>query len=205
MPKTAEQRRKESIEYLHQFGITSIPESTLLPEEADVTLQPAQLVAQRTIILDALSATAFGVEKEDVVVTLEDEVWNNLSDWENGYFSDNEEPSEEEVIDLSWKIEAAKVLLWALNILDDIDAPKEEWDMAEDIEEIILRRFNTLTDFYRDAQLRSKEAILDQADRVSCAMCTFQELNNDDHPFEESVVYERNHALQWLIVQQEWE
>lgn len=198
------ERKAASEAYLTKLGIsvdTNIPN---LPETDMVKLRKADMVAKRLVILDALIATTVDeVEKEDAVVSLEDEVWSSLTTWEKTYFSNNDTPTEQEIIDLGWKIEASKILLWSINLIDTIDDPIEEWDAEEPIEEIILAKYESLDDFIQKAQLRSKEEILGQADLMFRAQA-FCDKDLSIAPFDSGIVYERNYALQWLIGTMDW-
>lgn len=203
MTKSAIARKEASEAILTEKGIKFQADLPTLPEIGSVKLRPASLVAKRLIILDALIATTFEVEKEDAVVSLEDEVWQSLTSWEKKYFSNNEPPTEEEAIDLGWKIEAAKVLLWSTGLVAKMDEPNQEWDLEEDIEEIILKKYESLEDFISKATLIEKETILDYADLM------FRTQANCDKdlsiaPYDEGIVYERNYALQWLIGALDW-
>lgn len=200
----AQDRKAASEAKLSAWGIPVDAAIPTLPEASAIKLRSAAEVAKRLLILDALIATTVEeIEKEDAVVSLEDHVWSSLTKWEKDYFANNEPPTEEEIIDLGWKIEAAKVLLWSVQLLETLDDPIEEWEIEENLEEIILNKFESLDAFIDQAKLRSTEELLNHADLLFRAQFACEKDHNIT-PLDSGIVYERNYAFQWLIGNIDW-
>ncbi len=115
-------------------------------------------------------------------------------------FSENENPSEQDILNANWRAESYHTLLWALSIVDHLDFPTDMCNIGEDIAHLFSR---TEQEFRKFAKLRSKAEILDQADlilRLHWA-CVSARIKNEPAPggLHPSVIYERHYALNWLI------
>jgi hypothetical protein len=123
-------------------------------------------------------------------------------------FIQSTQPSEQEMIDASWKVECMHVLLWALGYTDSLGYPSQ----ASDVDAIMQQVFSrTETQLRTGAKPRTKAEILDAADlllRMHWA-CVEAELNKTTIPakLEHEVVLEWHYALNWLIgyMNQSWD
>jgi hypothetical protein len=119
-------------------------------------------------------------------------------------------PNEQELLDEedseamqqeSWKTEGIYTLLWALNVIDELEHPSEMCDLGG-----IAQENYPLVDpqgfIKKMTNLRSKKEILDAADlyyRMHWACVDARIKRMDTRGLNPAVVYERLYALNWLI------
>lgn len=125
--------------------------------------------------------------------------YDYLSLLENA-FLENENSTEVERVQMSWRYECCAVMLWALGY-SDLPYPNKICDVSE-VTKIILNQPNFAA-LVRDSKPLAFETILDQADltlRYNWA-CVDSRYNQKDVPadLDCGVVVERLQALNWLI------
>ncbi len=123
-------------------------------------------------------------------------------------FIRNAAPTAIEKTEFLWRYESASALLWALGYIRGLSIPNQTCDVGRAV--VCMRDRNTDT-FIRGAKLRPLSQLLDQAYiiyRYHWSM-TDAELNQRNIPayLKANIVYERRHALHWLISQshQQWD
>ncbi len=117
-------------------------------------------------------------------------------------------PTEQQKIDANWRYESLHVMLWALGFIDSLSYPDQMCNVANDVK--IIHGL-TAQQFRKNAKLRTKKEILDQADlilRLDWA-CVDAQTKNKPAPanLDKGVVFERHHSLNWLInyMKQDWD
>lgn len=198
------QSRKERSEAL--LSKSGIKINNWLPEvepEEETTLRSGVEIAQRVTILAMTNSVAFdNLSGEDALQYLRDHDLIELLTPLETEFLDN--PTEEKKFQESWKCEGIWVLLWALNIVNDLEFPDHLCDLNTiHAEDYPVGPGKDPNDFInKNWRLRSKSEILDANDlyyRMDWA-CVDARLNQREmesiHP---GVVYERHYALNWLI------
>lgn len=198
------QSRKERSETL--LSKSGIKINDWLPEvesEEETTLQSRVKIAQRVTILAMTNSVAFdNLSAEDALKYLRDyNLLELLTPLETEFLNN---PTEEKKLKESWKCEGIWVLLWALNIVNDLEFPDHLCDLNTIYpEDYPVGPEKDPNDFInKNWRLRSKSEILDANDlyyRMDWA-CVDARLNQREmeiiHP---GVVYERHYALNWLI------
>ena len=170
-------------------------------EELEVDFKTAQACAKRCIVLYALVSTAWGDDRRKVVEWLKAEnLWDEVSAQEASFF-ESEQPSEQAVIDATWRVEALGFLLWSLGKVDS----------AEDLSQACNRQqVKAVGDFY----LGSTQAFIDSAtllrkgvidelrEEILDAHWSIRDARIHDRALPENlepgVVMERHHAANWL-------
>ena len=89
-------------------------------------------VGCRVMILTAIAYTIQDETKKYGIVKWlkEENIWSHVSEKEVAYLN-SRTTGEDEIVDLSWKIEAAYILAWALGLVDDKPMPGEEATEAQ--------------------------------------------------------------------------
>lgn len=201
-------RREASIAFLKTKGVPTMAGLPTIAGESQTQLRSKKEIAQRALALCYLGVKSEGVAEKKLI-----EFENRYG--VSAYFTPQEkqfveatEPSKQQMIDANWRYECLHVLLWALSYQDSLYFPGQLCDVAEDVG-IIAQRSKKA--FFKEAQLRSKKEILDQADliyRIHWA-CVEARLNGQEPPpgVDPEVVYEWHYALNWLIryMDQEWD
>ncbi len=118
-------------------------------------------------------------------------------------------PSTQEAVNISWQYEAYWTLIWALGMVEELDFPEDVCDCEYAIQAV--SSCETFEQFYQQTIMRSKEEILDEADKIYRLhwACVDSRINGQTAPLalNESVVMERCRGLFWMIGYQdeEWD
>lgn len=201
-PKTAEQRKKETEKYLASLNIPFIEHLPLLEEEDEVKIRTAWEIAERTLILVYLAYVAeVPEEKENVIDFLKTSlIWDKVSPDEKSLF-EKVELTDREAVNISWRSEAAWLLLWAINKVDKLELPTEQIEISELLSK--FPKFLTSPDeFIENAILRPVTEILDISDLIYRLHWAARnaDLNNKPIPaaLDLSIIMERHYAINWV-------
>ena len=209
LTQTPAQARKEASQtVLRAEGVPILETLPSIEDEAASTRHSDEDVIQRLI---ALAIVAVKGETNDQEMSLGLIKQFNAT----GYFSpaeqafiDNPQPSDQDLIDMSWRYEGVHVLLWALGVYPDIGRP----DAITDVPLLAT----TLRDLGPEglratARLRPQSQLLDAADLMYRYHWAVIQAGLDGHPMpsglDPGVVYQRHYALNWLIgyMDQAWD
>lgn len=205
------QRKKRSEEILESKGIPFISHLPYVDSESDVTLRSPREVAERIIALAHTNLVAFGsVTPEWVMEKLQQHQLTYLLTPKEREFLDN--PTPQRKMYETWKVEAIWLLLWSLNIVDELpfpdkmiqlqDVPRERYPVGANVD---------LEKFIEDnTALRSKAEILDSQDiyyRFHWACVEYRLQQKEMKIVNPDIVYERIYALNWLTCgnNEEWD
>ena len=198
-PSLARKERNE--QFLKTLGVPVNPTLPRVESETEASLREPKEVAKRAIALYALISVAHQADPEGAVSWLKDEdLWEAVTPKEK-VFLGSENPSQEEIIDATWRAESLCTLLWALGKIEKSKLPTQLCD-TELVQQIMSPVESSCAAFVTDATLRSTSEILDEMDliyRIDWAIVDAR-LNNKEPPggFDPGVVYERHYALNWL-------
>jgi hypothetical protein len=169
----------------------------------DDELQPrtSRAVAERCLALIAVVGRSLGTPREQTLQWLEKhELLSYLSDAERAYLLD-EAPSQQTIVNFSWRAEALAALLWALEGITEF----EPLNVQVDLGSVAMFRAagHDPEAFLSAARLRPRE-ILEEAEsdlyhqhwRVRDAQLFGKPMPADLDP---GIVYERRYALSWLV------
>ena len=195
-----ESRKMRSIKILKKNSIPYINHLPVIEKEDNVLLKNKEEICDRAIALSLVAVHAEGIEGE----ILENSIMELKAD-------DKFTPEEKEFLKLDsfdlatkakflWRYESLWVLLWSLGYVETLDLPTGICDVPFSVGTIIYRGREK---FIKEAKLRSKKEILDQADliyRIHWAT-TEARIKNQPMPadLDNSTVYERHYALNWLL------
>ncbi|MCS7463501.1 DUF4272 domain-containing protein [Paenibacillus doosanensis] len=204
-----ERRKRASIDYIHGRGIPYLDSLPLLPPLAECQWKSQEEIARRAVALliviqyacDAAQGGDLAESRDFVLSTLrkfgvEDELTGN-----ERHLLEAEEPSPQEAVNIAWQYEAYWPLIWALRLTDTLDFPDRTCDCNYAIE--VVSKCDSFGEFYRSTTLRSREEILDEADKIYRLhwACVNSRIHGQEAPagMNESVVMERRRGLFWMV------
>jgi hypothetical protein len=193
-------RKKRSIDILKAEKVPYIVHLPAIADDEQVELRDTETVAKRALALYWITKRAEGESLDEYKQKIEQYQLQDVVTAEEWEFAENEEPADYLTIKFSRRLESYWLLLWALGFIHNLKRPDSFCNPAH-AAEIISKR--SAEQFIADAQLRSKEEILDAADlhyRYHWSIVD-AELYGKKPPrgLEAPVVYERHYALNWLI------
>lgn len=202
-------RKAGSIRLLRELGVP-ILEGLPMIESADETeLRAPDEVARRILCLMVVSGVAKGQDLDECRSYLRrNGLYPHLSPAERA-FLDGEDDREQTRINMTWRWEAACVLLWTLGKFSSLPLPDQQTD--GDVLFPHLPSFDeSALPWVESAALIDKERILDQSDliyRMHWATC---QASLDGVPLERldgDVVEEWHHAINWVTCyeDEEWD
>jgi hypothetical protein len=202
----AQQRKQRSIQQLKQEGLPTIEHLPALEEDENVVIRSKDEVVDRALALFFVSVRSEGVELSDLKdIDNRFAMTSKLSPWEKIFMS-NPTPDQQDMFNANWRYESLWTLFWALGYLENLAYPSAYCDvpfMAKTIVELGPDAFR------QKAQLRSKTAILDQADlHYRYQWATVNSRINGQAPpanLDGSVVHEHRYALNWLYQTCDWD
>jgi hypothetical protein len=205
-----QERRARSEEYCKRYNIPVYknPNSLFVDPESKVTLRTSNEIVDRSMALLYVGLKSEGLEQS--ILDRMDSLYSissKLSPEEKSYATATH-PTQQQKTDANWRYECLHVMLWALGYIDSLSYPDKMCDVAKDVK--IIRDLGAV-EFRKQAKLRSKQEILDQADlilRLDWA-CVSARVKNVQAPgnLYADIVTERHRALNWLIryMDQAWD
>jgi hypothetical protein len=183
-------------------------------DEEEITVREGPKVARRILVLWVVVRRAEGATRKECLKFLEDfQLWEEVSPKEREFLI-SEQPNKDKSQKLVWRLESIWVLLWAINLIKELDWPSGmcEVPILVDLVKSIIENPNSI----HNARVRSKTEILD-AESLTLLIhwaITDAWLHNQGVPYrldwtEEGglpaqycpavgVVEQRHHTLNWL-------
>ncbi len=192
-------RRARSIARLRREGVPVLESLPTIEAEAECRFRTPPEILDRALALLVVSSRAGG-DPEDFVRDLERRYGTArlYTPEERAFMSGPVAP--DAAAQLHWRMEALRVLLWALGYLDSLPTPSAPIE-AQALASPILSR--TREELLADARPRSQAEILDWADLIyRYAWANVETRLNGAPPppgVNPDVVMEWHHALNWLI------
>ncbi len=204
-------RKTRSEGSLEARGIKINPYLPCIENEGETELRIPREIARRVCILAVTNLVAFSElpEGEAREYLEKYKLWDFVTPVEKVFLSN---PTDDDKSRESWKCESIWTLLWALSKVDDLGFPDklcdlnyfspDEYPFGKDKDPKLFINSSIVC--------RSKAEILDMADLYyrfewACVDATLNGVEIETiHP---GVVYERHHALNWLInyMGQDWD
>ncbi len=206
--KESLERKTRSETILKKEGVPFVSHLPVIENESGTKMRSAEAVARRAIALCLVAVKGEGLEQKKVIGFLKRyDIEKDLTPKER-VFVFNENPSQQDRVQFSWRYEGYWMMLWALGYVDNLDRPDHLCDVSKAVG--ILVDMNA-AQFMAKSKLRSASEILDQADliyRYHWAVVDAR-INGKKPPanLDPGVVYERHYALNWLIgyMDQDWD
>jgi hypothetical protein len=204
-PARAEESRRasRSEELVRAAGGDVLLTLPLIEPASEAKLRKPSVVAERILCLVAVTAKSSGeIDLNEMLSWARGEsFWQHLSENEARFLAD-EDPEEGTRLHMSWQVEAALPLLWALG------APLEVgMNLKEQAPRVVLDRIPQVggptTEFVKSATLRPVSEILDECDLIYRVHWAARNAQMGGKPtpadWEYGVIMERHKALNWLI------
>ncbi len=174
-----------------------------IESEESTTIRTAKEIAERVTVLAVTNMVAFnGIEAEEALAYLKEyHLFDKATPKEIAFLNN---PTEEAKNQETWKCECMWVLLWAIQVTDELNFP----DTMADLNAIPTESYpigkdkDPYTFINKITASRGKSEILDANDlyyRIdwTCVDARINELELTD--VIPGVVYERHYALNWLV------
>jgi hypothetical protein len=198
----ATDRRSRSISRLIANNVPYINHLPHIETEDEVLRRASDEVGLRAICLSLISMKGAGADHNFILDGIEHYNLAELFSPREIAFVFDENPSEHEKLQLSWRSEAVHALLWSVSAVETLSYPSEccDWNQLWGIFHNAQRG-----EFLESLKLRSQAEILDEADFIYRLHWAVRDAQLDDREppakLNSSVVMERHHALNWLVPQ----
>jgi hypothetical protein len=204
---TNERKLKSELQ-LKKLGIPINENLPLTELDSDVNVRTKEEIIDRIIALTIVSAKGMGASNGEIDEFIEVFKAFDLFTNEEKIFIEKKSPKQREFIQYSWKNECIWVLLWSINIIQELGIPTNTCDVDLVYETVLS---STKEDLIKKTSLRGTNEILDSLDftyRSHWAVRDAQ-LNGSQIPsnFNEGVIYERHYTFNWLVnyMEEEWD
>ena len=190
--------------------ISMIFNFSVYPKRNEVQIRSAEEVAKRTLSLHMLLGVIFYEDPEKVAKwAIDENLWDFLSPREQNIFrvplsdlSSDEKKWKQRAMQsnlLTWRIEGLMALLWSIGLVDELELPMERCD-GSDIGRVLPVLGESVQPFISQARLRPAEEIIQMLEQhFQLYNRQVEAYNNDEkHPFDTMITYERIHALNWV-------
>ena len=195
-----DKRKANSMRILQQLDVPLLQSLPVIEPAAQVQLREAPDVARRLLCLMLISDVARDSDPADCINYLHaNSLYSHLSPREKA-FIEGKDSSVRLRINLSWRCEAAFVLLWALGKFPELPIPEAETDL-DDIYPHLPPFDENPGEYINSAKLIDKETILDQADliyRMHWAARSTRNAIDGQNILNWEVVQEWHQAINWL-------
>ena len=185
-------------------GVPINPHLPRLETRDEVKLRNKEEIAYRSLALTVVTAKALGMRQPSVENAVKQlGLAAHFSPRERAFILDPT-PPHQDVVQASWRGEAAWPLFWVLGFVDHLDRPTPvvgERDLPEPVHAV---QDHGAGPYIERARLRSLDEVLDEADLIYRYHWAVHEawLRRHKMPagLDPGVVQERHHALNWLLV-----
>lgn len=192
-------RKERNVQLLERLAVPVNPNLPRVESDAEARFRDPKEAAKRAIVLYFVISVAHEADRETALTWLKDEgLWDAVSPKEKA-FLETDNPTKEEIIAATWRIESLWTLLWALGKIEKSDLPRELCD-TELVQNLMSwTEEDSCATFVNGAELRYPSELLDETDliyRIHWAVVDAR-LNDEGAPggFDPGVVYERHYAL----------
>ena len=169
-----------------------------MPDE----VRSPQEIARRALALFGVVGLALGSPRSEVIEWLKDNNLHEALSPDELNFIKNQRPSSKQKINFSWQAERLIVLLWALNLVENLPDTDKQCDIT------VFRRClppfteQSVEQFISSATSRRENELWEEAERTLDLhwQARDAELNNraPRDPVDMEVVQERHHAINWV-------
>jgi len=152
--------------------------------------------SRRAVITSGVTHAAHGARSIDVVSWLKEEnLWAYCSDWEKKFLC-NPKSKPSELNEASWQIERLWIFAWAKGDIDTINHQKR---CGVGLSLYFPRPGDRTQSFIQDTTLRNENDIFKEHCLLSYLTEVINKHGSAPNNYEEGVVVERWHALNWLM------
>ena len=153
------------------------------------------------MVLYSVVAIGNGVDRKGAINWLQSEaLWSGASPQERDFIVSSH-PTQQQIINATWRVEALHALVWALGLIDRMDPLTGNCDLAR-MQGVLPKLGESTSEFVKQATLRDEADILKASEDIYNAHWKVRDaqVNRRDVPdrINPSVIQERHYALNWL-------
>jgi hypothetical protein len=174
--------------------------------EPPTSIRPAREVAQRFLVLAAVSQAAHEQPPSGARDWLsQHDLHGALTEWERDFLSHDRAPHDL-LVAASWRLEACAVLSWALNVISTLPPAVEQisWEAAGIAPALFLdpQSFIAKSSLRPDDELSAMQSDIQsqhwgvRAGPAGRRLFSHPESEENLHPF---IVYQRHYAVNWVM------
>lgn len=161
----------------------------------------AEEVARRALVLSAVITVAYGASTRGILDWLVKEgLQDEISAREKEFLCGR--VSEQDRIDLTWRVEALQVLLWCINKVDSLSHISSQCD-TELMKPAIVFPPESTAEFVSSSTLRDEEEIYYEYEKSYQAHWAIRDAQIYDKEMPDGVdpgvAYERHYAFNWVL------
>jgi hypothetical protein len=170
-------------------------------EESDDEFRSAAEIARRCLVLCSVVAASHKENGPKIVSWLKDEgLWKDVSPKERSLFQ-SKKPTNGQLVNASWKVEALHLLLWALRLIPSIEDNKTR---AERLRlQALLPYLGPTSEFIANSELRSEDEIREMNEKIYEAHWLVRDAETNSRALpkgiDTGVLIERHRAINWLM------
>ena len=170
-------------------------------EDLEDVPRGAEEISRRALILSAIIACAYGADKRATTDWFASQnLSTDVSPEERAFLTG--QPTSQQQINMTWRIEALVPLLWVLRKIDSMPSLAQQCDTTEAVKKLVFPPASVAT-FVATAALRSESEIWNEYEKVYDAHWHVRDAQLFGKPppsdVNASVVRERHHAFNWII------
>jgi hypothetical protein len=197
-------RKERSEARLRADGVPFIRHLPRIETRDEVRLRSKEDIGYRSLALTVVAAKASGMRQPSVENAVKHlGLSSHFSPRERAFILDPM-PPHQDVVQASWRAEAAWPLFWALGFVDQLDRPTPVVGGRDLPKAVHAVQDHGAQPYIDSARLRSLNEVLDATDLIYRYHWAVREawLRGHKMPagFDPGVVQERHHALNWLLI-----
>jgi len=168
--------------------------------EPEDKLRSAAAVARRCLVLCSVVAASHNEDSTKIVTWLKSEgLWDDVSPKERSFLQ-SKKPTNGQLINASWRVEALYILLWALRLIPSLEVgktPSERFGLTD-----LLPFLGPTSEFINNSELRSEDEIYEINEKIYEAHWSVRDakINSKAIPedIDPGVIMERHYGINWL-------
>ncbi|SEG79795.1 DUF4272 domain-containing protein [Paenibacillus sp. UNC499MF] len=214
---SAEARKERNMLLLREQGVPVIEHLPVIDGDEFAVIRTKEEIAARAAALCMIAMYGADVAEGSDIKEARDYIEDVIELYGvSPFFTEKERaflesgaPDPTDAIQFAWMYECYWVLLWSLGYVEELGYPGSVCDVQAAVD--ALRLAGDFDTFYERANVRPKEDILDEADRIYRYdwACVDARINGRPAPagLDGGVVVERHRALNWLVryMDAEWD
>jgi len=169
--------------------------------EPEGKFRSAAAVARRCLVLCSVVAASHNEDRTKIVTWLKSEgLWDDVSPKERSFLQ-SKKPTNRQLINASWRVEALYILLWALRLIPSLEigkTPSERFRLTD-----LLPFLGPTSQFINNSELRPEDEIYETNEKIYEAHWSVRDagINSKDIPedIDPGVIMERHYGINWLM------
>ena len=170
-------------------------------DEPEDEFRNAAAVARRCLVLCSVVAASHKEDGTKMVSWLKSEgLWDDVSPKERRFLQ-SKKPTNRQIINASWRVEALYILLWALRLIPSLEVGKTPTERLRLTD--LLPFLGRTSEFISNCELRPEEEIYDMNEKIYEAHWSVRDakINSKAMPkdIDPEVIMERHYGINWLM------